>query len=79
MTKAKLEPKVTTIDQASGEISVERKGTFKGIGEGFKDYLNKKNKVQRVGAVVNTGEYPEGHEHEGKWAIQIIVGPLTDK
>lgn len=83
MVKAEVEPKVTTIDQESGEVEVTRKGKLTGIGEGFREYINKaakhKNKVQNVGATVNTGEYPVGHEHEGKWAIQIIVGPLTDK
>ena len=77
--KAELEPKTTTIDQASGEVSVERKGVFRGIGQGFKDHLAKAAKIQKIGAVVNVGEYPAGHVHEGQWAIQIIVGPAMDK
>ena len=69
---AVIDQKVTTIDQETGGHRVDIKGTFKGFGAGLRDYVMKGGK-SKADVTVNTGQYPAGHEHAGKWAIQIMI------
>lgn len=32
-----------------------------------------------VGGQVNVGQYPAGHEDQGKWAIQALIGPFENE
>ena len=34
---------------------------------------------EEVDVEVHTGQFPEGHDDEGKWAVQIVVGPFVSK
>ncbi len=70
---AHLEKAVTTIDNATGEANVTRKGAFKGFGKGFQDYL--KGSVVRVDIEAWTGQFPDTHVHAGKWAVQLLLSP----
>lgn len=68
---AEVESREVTIDQRSGVDEITVKGKLKGFGEGFKDYLRKS--IWQGGVTVNTGQYPEGHQRAGRWAIQIMI------
>ena len=70
---AHLEKPVTTIDNATGESNVTRKGVLKGFGKGFQDYL--KGSIVQVDVETNTGQFPDTHVHAGKWAVQILLSP----
>lgn len=70
---AVIDKKVTTIDQETGTHRVDIKGTFNGLGSGLRDYIMKGGKSAKADITVNTGQYPAGHDKEGKWAIQIMI------
>ena len=74
---AAIERRQVTIDNDTGEAQVEVRGKFKGFGKGFRDYVM--GSSQEVALTTNTGAYPAGHEHAGKWAVQMIVGPLDSE
>lgn len=63
----------TTIDADTGNVRVTRQGVMKGFGKGFRDYVMKGNVSQQIGAEVKVGQFPEGHELAGKYAVQIML------
>ena len=77
---AHLDPHVTTIDGKTGHVTVSRKGEFKGFGRGMAEFIQKGGAVTvSVGADVNVGQFPDGHKHAGKWAVQVLISPFDSK
>ena len=72
---AEVESREVTIDQRSGVDEITVKGTIKGFGQRFRDYISKS--VWQGDVTVNTGQYPEGHPRAGRWAMGIIT--LTER
>lgn len=69
----------TTIDGATGNVRVDRAGVFKGFGKGFRDYVMKGPQHVSVGAETRVGQLPQGHQHAGKYCIQVNIFPFDSK
>ncbi len=75
---AHLEKPVTTIDQDSGDVRVTRKGVMKGFGKGPEEFI-KKGVTVSVGAEINVGQFPDGHQYAGHWAVQVLISPFPSQ
>jgi hypothetical protein len=76
---AEIEKTVTTVENDSGDVTITKKGKFKGFDKGLRDYILKGAMEVKVGATVSVGQFPEGQPDAGQWAIQLIVSPFPEK
>lgn len=72
---------VITIHEDMGTVEVSRRGVFKGFGPDFRRAITGGNKQQtvKIGADIQTGQFPEGHPEAGKWAVQVRFQPFDSQ
>ena len=76
MGKAVIEKKQTTIDNQTGDVRKDVKGTVKGFADGFRRYVEQGAKAVSPDIAISVGQFPEGHPAHPAWAVQILATPF---
>jgi len=79
MVKAVIDKRETTIDNETGDVRKDVKGTVKGFRDGFKRYLEQGARIVQPDIAVSVGQFPEGHPAYPSWAVQILMTPFENK